>query len=60
MMVESMDNSSENFKEIKILENKKNMNELDTDWLYLIFTAKSIGIEKSEVREFLEKNTYAR
>lgn len=59
-MVENMDNSNGNSKEIKILENKKNLNKLDSDWVYLIFTAKSIGIEMNEVREFLEKNTYAR
>ena len=53
----NMNNLYKKFHISKKVEKNENNNTLDLEWVYLIFAAKSLGIEKNEVREFIQKNS---
>lgn len=39
------------------METKIVMDKLDNEWIQLILEAKRLGVEKEEVRDFLQSNT---
>lgn len=40
-----------------VIETKDGLEGLDTEWLELILEARKLGLEKEEIREFLENHS---